>query len=175
MDKFMISLKQEKLWLVDNQDQPQGEGWQWRSWVKDKNWQNFRVINAFIRNKQGKLWIPRRAATKRLFPLSLDVSVGGHVEYGESYDTALAREAHEELGIDVQTVEHKLLGYLNPLKHDLSAWMKVWQIYLEEVPDYNRDDFVDWYWLSPDEFRERMLTGEKSKSDLPKLINIFYP
>ena len=40
---------------------------------------SFRVINAFIINDAGQLWIPRRHPSKRLCPLHLDASVGGHV------------------------------------------------------------------------------------------------
>lgn len=42
----------EKLWLVNEKDEPIQEGWQWRS---VDNWQNFRVVNAFIRNSGGEL------------------------------------------------------------------------------------------------------------------------
>lgn len=166
------SSEEEKLWLVNEKDEPIQEGWQWRT---KENWRNFRVINAFIKNAEGKLWIPRRTATKRMFPLCLDVSVGGHVEYDESYESAFQRETMEEVGVDVTKIDCALLGYLNPFENDLSAWMKVWEIHLDEVPSYNQTDFVEWSWMSPDEFRQRMKEGDKAKSDLPKLIDLFYP
>ncbi len=166
---------QEKLWLGDEHDQPVGEGWQLRSSEEKINWRNFRVINAFIRNRDGKLWIPRRTASKAMFPLCLDVSVGGHVEYGESYEETFYRETMEEVGVDATKVESKLLGYLNPNEKNLSAWMKIWEIHLDDVPAYNHDDFVESFWLTPDEFRERMKNGDKAKSDLPTLVDIFYP
>lgn len=36
---------------------------------------NFRVVNGFLRNEQGQIWIPRRTAQKRIFPLALDMSI----------------------------------------------------------------------------------------------------
>ena len=52
---------------------------------------NVRVINVFLRDSQRRLWIPRRTAQKRAFPQCLDMSVGGYVSSGESYDEAFRR------------------------------------------------------------------------------------
>ena len=38
---------------------------------------NFRVVNAFVVNSLGQLWIPRRSAHKSIFPFCIDVSMGG--------------------------------------------------------------------------------------------------
>ncbi|WP_292736317.1 NUDIX domain-containing protein [Nostoc sp. JL31] len=38
----------------------------------------------------------RRSAHKSIFPLCLDVSMGGYVETGETYEDALQRELKEE-------------------------------------------------------------------------------
>jgi isopentenyldiphosphate isomerase len=50
------------------------------------------VLNAFLVNDYGQIWIPRRSSLKRIFPLCLDMSVGGHVVSGESYEEAFRRE-----------------------------------------------------------------------------------
>jgi len=73
----------EYLDLVDLQDSVIGR--KLRSEVYAEHLSNFRVVNAFVLNSKGELWIPRRTADKRIFPLCLDMSVGGHVESGESY------------------------------------------------------------------------------------------
>src|ERR1044072_3256275 len=77
-----------------------------RSVIYAHDWSNFRVVNAFIINDQGKLWIPRRTANKQLFPLCLDASMGGHVAAGETYHQAFVRELQEELNIDASTVKY---------------------------------------------------------------------
>jgi len=53
----------ELLDLVDRNDKVIGR--EKRSIVYAKRLSNFRVINAFIRNSQGELWIPRRTAVKK--------------------------------------------------------------------------------------------------------------
>ena len=90
----------ELLDLVDFNDQIIGT--KLRSEVYAQNLNNFRVVNLFLSNDQNQLWIPRRTASKKLFPLSLDTSMGGHVSSGESYEEALKRELQEELGIEAK-------------------------------------------------------------------------
>lgn len=145
-----------------------------RSEIEAAGLGNFRVINAFLVNSDNKLWIPRRTAHKRLFPLCLDMSVGGHVESGETYDQAFRRETMEEINLDVDACDVKELGYLQPKMHHLSAFMKVYEIRSDDAPDYNRDDFVEAFWFSPAELKSRIAQGEKAKGDLLRLVELFY-
>ena len=140
-----------------------------RSQVYAQGLHNFRVINAFIRNSKRELWIPRRTVNKRIFPLCLDVSVGGHVESGETYEQAFRRETKEEINLKVGFVPYIFLGNLTPRKHGVSAFMNVYEIQSEQTPGYNKDDFVESFWLQPKELLARIESGEKAKDDLPKL------
>ncbi len=158
----------EYLDLVDEQDRVIGK--KLRSEVYAENLRNYRVINAFLVNAQGKLWIPRRTAHKRLFPLCLDTSVGGHVESGETYEQSFARETSEELNIDVEKVVWKEIGHLTPKEHDVAAFMKVYVIETDDAPTYNSDDFVSYEWLTPQEVLKKVAAGESVKPDLPKVI-----
>ena len=134
---------------------------------------NFRAINAFIKNKKGELWIPRRTAHKTLFPSCLDTSVGGHVQSGEPYDLAFRRELLEELNIDLNSVTYRVLGKLFPKTHGVSAHMQVYEIDLDVAPNYNRDDFTEYYWLTPQAVLEKLKT-DAGKGDLPIIIKSVY-
>lgn len=171
-DSAIQILTDEYLDLVDENDLVIGK--KRRSEVYAENLSNFRVINAFVVNPKGEIWIPRRAANKRLFPLCLDMSVGGHVESGEIYEQALKRETQEELNIDTDKVMVKFLGHLTPYKDKVSAFMNVYEIKVDEAPNYNKNDFTEYFWLTPKAFFERVTQGDKAKSDLPKLIERFY-
>ena len=56
------------------------------------------VIHLHIINRDGCLYIQKRSMKKDLLPGYWDTAVGGHVDYGESLEEALYREASEELG-----------------------------------------------------------------------------
>ena len=120
----------EYLDLVDENDNVVGK--KKRSEVYAENLSNFRVVNAFVVNSKGEIWIPRRAANKRIFPLCLDMSMGGHVESGESYEDTLKRETQEELNIDTDRVQVRLLGHLSPQKDGVSANMNVYEIKMDK-------------------------------------------
>lgn len=77
------------------------------------------------------------------------MSMGGHVETGESYEAVLKRELLEEVRLEVEKTNCELLGYLTPHETGVSALMKVYRIRTDEVPLYNKDDFLEAQWLSP--------------------------
>ena len=165
-------MNDEFLDLVNEQDEVIGK--KLRSEVYAEGLSNFRVVNAFIVNSEGKLWLPRRGAHKRIFPLCLDMSMGGHVESGETYDQSFIRETSEELNIDTGTTPWKMLGHLTPHNDDVAAFMNVYEIQSDDAPKYNPDDYREFSWLTPQELFKEIEEGEKVKSDLPKLVKIFY-
>lgn len=162
----------ELLDIVNEHDQVIGQ--QLRSVIYAEKMTNFRVVNLFVQNKAGQLWIPRRTENKRVFPLCLDASMGGHVAAGETYGDALKRELIEELRIDLDVSEYKDLGALTPKEHNVSAFMRVFLLYSDVVPDYNPDDFIEYFWLYPQEILAVLDSGDKGKSDLPKMIRYLF-
>jgi isopentenyldiphosphate isomerase len=133
---------------------------------------NFRVINVFLQNKEGQLWIPRRTACKKLYPLYLDASVGGHVSSGETYEQAFIRESQEEIGIDIRNFKYQDLGQFVPHKHGVSAFMHVYTFFYHKVHTFNEEDFVEYFWLTPAELKIRLQKGDHAKTDLPILLDL---
>jgi len=158
--------------LVDEKDQVIGQ--LERSKLYAAGMHNFRVINAFLVNELGQLWIPRRTAHKKSCPLHLDFSVSGHVSSGETYDQAFERELEEELNVLSTQVIWKRLGIITPHEHGSFAFNYSYQIFHNQTPDYNRDDFSEYSWLYPEEVLEKIARGEKAKSDLPVVLKHFY-
>lgn len=69
------------------------------------------VVHVHIINSDGKIYLQKRSMKKLIQPGKWDTSVGGHITYGESIETALKREAYEEAGVkDVDFI--KITGYL---------------------------------------------------------------
>lgn len=162
----------EMLDLVDSNDTVIGR--LERSKVYAAKLNNFRAINAFLINQHGQLWVPRRTADKKLFPLALDASVGGHVSSGENYIQALEREMQEEIGLALKDLEYKDLGLLTPHQHGISAFMHVYTFNYNEVPPYNPSDFTEYFWLSPEELAYQIKNGQKAKGDLPLLLDFLF-
>lgn len=170
---YMPCHNDELLDSVDEHDQVVGQVWR-SAYDTHPGKYTVRAVNAFIQNDAGQLWIPRRTASKKLLPLALDMSVSGCVSSGESYERAFAREAQEEINLDITTVPYECMGYLNPYKDRVKFFMKVYRIYQNETPSYNPDDFCEYYWLNPQEVIERLKKGDTSKPGLPLLLHIFY-
>lgn len=57
------------------------------------------VVHLHVINSGGRLYLQKRVSTKDIQPDKWDTSVGGHVDWGETIETALLREAGEELNI----------------------------------------------------------------------------
>lgn len=158
-------MPEEILDLVNEHDEVIGQ--LPRAEIYRRKLSNFRVVNAFIRDEQNRVWIPTRSAHKTLYPLHLDVSVGGHVEAGENYDEALLREAQEEAALELTPQQLTRLAYLTP-KDGVSAFMWLYEI-RGVTPTLNPDDFVSAAWLSLETLRQKVRT-EPVKGDLPRLL-----
>jgi len=161
----------EILDVVNEQDQVVGQARRSEVYAKKLP---FRVVYGLIENDKGQLWIPRRTESKKVCPGALDMSVAGHVAAGETYEQGFRREAQEEIFLDVDTVSWSLLGSLNPFKDGSYAFSYVYKIKMNESPEYNKSDYSDFYWLTPQELMQRLDSGEAAKNDLPLLLRIFY-
>lgn len=58
------------------------------------------AVHLFVFDGQERLFLQKRAMTKDIQPGKWDLSVGGHLQPGETPDAAVRREAAEELGLD---------------------------------------------------------------------------
>lgn len=135
---------------------------------------NYRVVNAFVRNSQGQIWVPVRASHLDLYPNALDFSIAGHVSSGEPYDIAFEREAREELDIDINKTGYQLLGKLTPSQDQVAVFMKVYEIITDETPKINLTEFSSGSWRYPFEILRDISQGVQAKSDLPIVLKRFY-
>ena len=69
----------------------------------------YRTIYVLVFNKQGEMLLQKRSPTKDLYPNCWDISVGGHVNFGDTYEDTAVRELKEELGIKANIEELEYL------------------------------------------------------------------
>jgi len=60
-------------------------------------WHN--TIHLWLFTAKGEVLLQQRSHKKDIYPLLWDVSVAGHIDTGESFESAAIRETHEELGL----------------------------------------------------------------------------
>ncbi len=132
-----------------------------------------RVVEGFIKNTSGKIWIPVRHKDKRIAPGGFDVGVGGHVEHGETYLQAFRKETKEELGWDIDNMNYREIGKFGP-NDGLNTISMVYEIITDKSPELNADDFVSAGWYYPQEVVEEIKSGHKAKSNLLRLLQLIY-
>ncbi|WP_242135665.1 NUDIX hydrolase [Aestuariivivens marinum] len=75
-------------------------------------------INVWLYTKQGEVVIQKRAATKKEFPNTWDVSVAGHIGAGEDVLIAAQREVGEEVGFHLTSSDLTFIGnYATDFRH----------------------------------------------------------
>ncbi len=144
-----------------------------RDEIYAKNLKYVRVVEGFIKNSKGQLWIPVRGSHKRIAPGGFDVGVGGHVEHGESYIEAFRKETIEELGWNIDEISYREIGKFGPRDGLLTVSM-IYEITSEVAPHLNPEDFVSADWLTPQEVVDRIKSGHPSKLNLLPLLKLTY-
>ena len=58
------------------------------------------VVHLHVINPHGHIYLQKRPLNKLVQPGKWDTAVGGHISFGEDLQTALQREAYEEIGLE---------------------------------------------------------------------------
>ena len=89
----------ERIIFADENDNEIGVGTREEAWA---NGTYVRVVRAILRDENGRILSQLRSAAKKSYPNCWTDSASGHVDEGESYDTAMAREMKEEIGFETE-------------------------------------------------------------------------
>ncbi len=111
------------------------------------------VVHLHLFNKNGELFLQKRASTKDLLPGYWDTSVGGHVSPGESSEQALKREVLEEIGLTDFTFDF-ITRYVweSPREKEL---VYVYKGSSEKEPVINKDEIDDGRFWKIGEIRDK--------------------
>ncbi len=127
------------------------------------------VVHIWIKNSDGKFLISRRSATRPTSPLKWE-TVGGSVLKGETSLQGALREVKEEIGIDLNAENGKLvfrqmrgLEVGNPFDDILDVWFFNYDgdAALENAPT---DEVCETKWTTFEEVKELFDNGEIVKN-----------
>ena len=119
------------------------------------------VVNVWIKNKEGKFLISQRTANKS-HPLMWEAT-GGSILKGETSIEGALREAKEELNVNLNKEEAKLVG---SGKRYYKGCPDILDVYLFEVDDslldikIQEEEVNDYQWASKEEIKELYKNGK---------------
>lgn len=135
---------------------------------------NTRYVNVFIRNSQGKFWVPWRNDDLKRWPSSPDFAVGGAVMAGETYLAAAVREAEEEIGIKITEGDLKEIAYLSPYRYPVACFSKTYEFSRDDVP-FVAGEYKSAQWMELPALVSLLVANEVSvKTDLLPILRLCY-
>jgi len=98
-------MTREKVYVVDEDDNVIAEKWRDETVPSDR----IRVVSIWVENNMGEVLLAKRNSTKKIHPGLWGPSAAGGVTVGESYEEAAKKELSEEIGLDVDKHNIKLV------------------------------------------------------------------
>ena len=89
----------ERIIFVDENDTPIGIGTREEAWA---NGIYMRIVRVVLKDEKGRILSQRRSSEKKSYPNLWTDSASGHVDEGDTYDSAVIRELEEELGVSAE-------------------------------------------------------------------------
>ncbi len=112
------------------------------------------VVHLHLINREGKIYLQKRAMTKDLLPGYWDTSVGGHLSPGESVEDGLKRETLEELGL--KELDFRLLKkYIWESTREREL-VYSFQGSTSEIPLPNKDEIEEGRYWTPEEITSKL-------------------
>ncbi len=112
------------------------------------------VVHLHVFNSKGELYLQKRSMSKDIQPGKWDTSVGGHINPGEPVETAVKREALEELGLsDIRPLFQTRYIWKSSRERELVSSFKV---VTDMIPEINRDEIDEGRFWSPEEISAKI-------------------
>lgn len=137
----------------------------------------YRTVYVIIINDRGKFLLQRRSSTKDLYPNCWDLSVGGHVVYGDSYEKTAIREMEEEVGIKVSLEDLVDKGEVLVKLPRSNEYFRIYEYRQKKVDIIkpSADEISEIKWLGIEAIKQSMEDGTIKWYPRPiQIINAIY-
>jgi len=132
------------------------------------------VVHLHVVDEEGRLYLQKRSMKKDIAPGKWDTSVGGHVDLGESLETAVVREAREELGLNIDINRCKFLFQYIWQSSRERELVTAFCIVLNEQPTPDQDEVDEGGFFTLKELKEKLgkafFTEQFEQKELPHLL-----
>lgn len=138
--------------IVNERDEPVGRAL--RREVHARNlWH--RAVHVFVFDSAGRLFLQKRSMKKDQAAGLWDASCSGHVDAGEDYDPAAARELGEELGVHGGGAP---VRWFYVEAQEATGWEFCWIYRLQHNGPFvlHPDEIDDGEWIAPAELTRQM-------------------
>ena len=128
-----------------------------REQIRTRNLRH-RATYVLVFNSNGQLFVHQRSASKDVYPSCFDVTVGGVVGRGETYEDAAQRELAEEVGIT-----EARLRFIMPFQFEDAGNLingRVYSCAYDGPLTLQVDEIVSGQWLDLEEVLERTGKGD---------------
>jgi 16S rRNA (adenine1518-N6/adenine1519-N6)-dimethyltransferase len=163
--------------VVDEHDSVVGKEMLAKVWEKGLY---HRIAYVIVEDESGRVLLQRRSANMQLFPNRWDDSAAGHVDDGDTYESAAKREAEEELGLTGVTLE-EVITYRTNDEFEGRKLNRFNRVYRARVPSDTQfhapeDEVSELRWFTLDEVRKLWAEHPEQLTDgLMRNLEYCYP
>jgi len=132
---------------------------------------NHRIVHVLMFNDKGEIFLQQRSAKKKFCPGHWSTSAEGHVQTGESYEKAAARELKNALGVSLPLTKIHESSYDH---YKMRKFLEVFRALSEGPFDLNPNEAANGKWFSVAEVREMVRKNELVHPELAHVIDKLY-
>jgi isopentenyl-diphosphate delta-isomerase len=125
-----------------------------------------RSVFFFIMDKKGRIFVNQRSKLKEFYSSYWSIVFGGHVNSGESYESAVIREAEEEAGIKANPIF--LSDYKKRFNKKDPENVKVYAFEIKHMPILDSKEVIGGKFMTIEELEKKL----KKEKFLPETKDI---
>ncbi len=128
-----------------------------------------RIIRVLVVDGQGNVLLQKRGPANKILPGCWDASASGHVDPGEDFETAAAREAFEEIGLDghaLKEIDYYKSSYKQQ-EYVLNRFNKTFEVVASKTLPLKLEpgEVADAKWFSIEEAKQLVVNNPDKVTD----------